>query len=168
MNYGQVGSYALVTATAWDAMWLAKHARHADAAEWDASVEGGLTHLKAIVEASREALTLKRPGRPEAYVMAGIGYPETDEDLGKDKQPYLPVTWMLAAEGFLEREGLHLMQNSKPYFEAFFKRHPVSECWSHVDNKLHHRWLEWMGYHLHSIGKWGWQDATFHQYRMGA
>lgn len=62
------------------------------------------------------------------------------------------TVWLIASEEVvrhawkvnrrLGRKELALMAALRPTFDAF----------SHADNRLHHRWLEWLGFKLHTTG----------------
>lgn len=144
-----------------DALVMMDLARREDAAEWDASVEGGLKQLGwsvAWCAQYGEAITVIDTHTTKPVLIGGA-QPQS-YDLNRI------LTWMVVAEGG-EEWGLVLMKEYREALDGFFRRWPVTECFSDSRNILHHRWLQYLGYELVEEVEWGALSYPFKHFKRG-
>lgn len=124
--------------------------RSEDSDEWEASVLGGLDHLKKSIEMSAECLTIHR-GLDRPHLIVGVV-----------KSPHggADITWMVMSENAAEH-GLTIMRDFKPDMDGFFERWPNTQCVSYESNIVHHRWLRYIGYVEKGTIKSGPYDLNF-------
>lgn len=142
-------------ATADDALLILGDIRDEDVAEWEASVDHGIFWLENCLLQSTEAVTLADRASDVPLVIFGC----------IDKSPLPADIWMVASVFGPARAnvGWYL---SMEWINEFWERWPDVHCNSHVNNLVHHRWLDWLGFERSPyVRPWGVKGEQFIYFR---
>lgn len=148
--------YILRRSVCWDAWSMMQDVRQADLDEWAKSLKGGLQgHLWDSVLLSDEAWTVMDDRDRSCHLMYGV------VGVGKGCPA---ITWMVATNR-AQMDALWLCARLRPYYTEFFKQWPLTECFSAPENIVHHRWLQWLGYHHARTLSWGAYGHNFFHFK---
>lgn len=122
----------------YDIGYLAVHMRQADQEECRA---GGLTPLRALsdsYEMSTIRYTLIDPKKNEPGAMLGV-CPGAYEGMG--------LIWLLGSPS-IENNSITFLRSSKLVLQQLFEEseYDVLYNYTYINNKLHHKWLQWLGF----------------------
>lgn len=136
------GKYTLRPAIADDAYTVLHHIRKEDVQEWDYSMDGGVMgNLYDAIRLSKDVYTIAANPSNMAHMIFGV-QPEGGPGAG--------VAWLLGTDHAAD-DAFVLAHQLRAFQTDYLSRWEELTAYSYIANKVHHRWLEWLGFrHLHN------------------
>lgn len=135
---------------------LGPRLRQADKDEIKASVgEDPRDILKKSIEISRERYTVKDLENEEPLACFGVA------PYGKD----MGLVWFLGSNEIVRKNRISFLRNSEFWVQKLFKDYRILFNVVDARNKLHIRWLKWLGFEfIADIPEFGVEKRLFRQF----